>query len=123
MKFDYIIIGAGSAGCVLANRLSANPKNSVALIEAGKRDSNFMIHMPIGYGKTTSEPGESWHYFSQPEPHVNDRKILLPRGKGLGGSSNINGMIYIRGQREDYDTWSQLGALGWGWEDVLPYCR
>ena len=123
MKFDYIIIGAGSAGCVLANRLSANPKNSVALIEAGKRDSNFMIHMPIGYGKTTSEPGESWHYFSQAEPHVNDRKILLPRGKGLGGSSNINGMIYIRGQREDYDTWSQLGALGWGWEDVLPYFK
>ncbi len=123
MKFDYIIIGAGSAGCVLANRLSADPGISVALVEAGQRDTNPMIHMPIGYGKTTSEPGESWHYFSEPEPHIDDRKMLLPRGKGLGGSSNINGMIYIRGQREDYDHWSQLGAIGWGWDDVLPYFK
>lgn len=123
MEFDYVIIGAGSAGCVLANRLSANPANRVALIEAGKRDSNFMIHMPVGYGKTTSEPGESWHYHSLPEPHINDRKMLLPRGKGLGGSSNINGMISIRGQAADYDGWSQLGAIGWGWADVLPYFR
>ena len=123
MKFDYIIIGAGSAGCVLANRLSANPSNSVALIEAGKKDSNFLIHMPRGYGKTATQPGESWHYFSEPEPFINDRRMLLPRGKGLGGSSNINGMIYIRGQAADYDTWSQLGATGWGWEDVLPYFR
>ena len=121
--FDYIIIGAGSAGCVLANRLSANPENSVALVEAGKRDSNFLIHMPRGYGKTTTQPGESWHYFSEPEPHLESRKILLPRGKGLGGSSNINGMIYIRGQRADYDTWGQLGATGWGWQDVLPYFK
>lgn len=123
MEFDYIIIGAGSAGCVLANRLSADRRNNVALIEAGKRDKNFVIHMPIGYGKTTSEPGESWHYFSQEEPYIDNRKMLLPRGKGLGGSSNINGMIYIRGQREDYDSWSQLGALGWGWQDVLPYFK
>ncbi|WP_211051373.1 GMC family oxidoreductase [Parasphingorhabdus halotolerans] len=121
MEFDYVIIGAGSAGCVLANRLSANPETSVALIEAGKRDTNFMIHMPRGYGKTTAEPGESWHYFSQPEPFIENRQMLLPRGKGLGGSSNINGMIYIRGQRADYDIWSQLGATGWGWDDVLPY--
>lgn len=122
-QFDYVIVGAGSAGCVLANRLSANPENSVALIEAGKRDSNFLIHMPRGYGKTTTQPGESWHYFSEPEPFIGNRKMLLPRGKGLGGSSNINGMIYIRGQRSDYDTWGQLGATGWGWQDVLPYFR
>ena len=123
MEFDYVIIGAGSAGCVLANRLSANPANRVALIEAGKRDTNFMIHMPIGYGKTTSEPGESWHYHSLPELHLNGRKMLVPRGKGLGGSSNINGMISIRGQAADYDGWSQLGAIGWGWADVLPYFK
>ena len=122
-EFDYIIIGAGSAGCVLANRLSADPKHSVALIEAGKKDSNFLIHMPRGYGKTTTQPGESWHYFSKPEPFIENRSMLLPRGKGLGGSSNINGMIYIRGQRADYDTWGQLGATGWGWQDVLPYFK
>jgi len=123
MKFDYVIIGAGSAGCVLANRLSADPNISVALLEAGKRDTNFMIHMPMGYGKTNSEPGESWHYFSGAEPHLNNRKMLVPRGKGLGGSSNINGMIYIRGQQEDYNQWSQLGASGWSWQDVLPYFK
>ena len=122
-EFDYIVIGAGSAGCVLANRLSSNPKHSVALIEAGKKDSNYLIHMPRGYGKTTTQPGESWHYFSEPEPFIENRRMLLPRGKGLGGSSNINGMIYIRGQRSDYDRWSQLGATGWGWDDVLPYFR
>ncbi len=122
-EFDYVIVGAGSAGCVLANRLSANPQNRVALIEAGKRGSNFLIHMPRGYGKTTTQPGESWHYFSEPEPFIENHRMLLPRGKGLGGSSNINGMIYIRGQRADYDQWSQLGATGWGWQDVLPYFK
>lgn len=123
MEFDYIIIGAGSAGCVMANRLSANSNLSIALIEAGGADKSPMIHMPIGYGKTTTQPGESWHYFSQAEPHLGGRHILLPRGKGLGGSSNINGMIYIRGQRADYDQWAQLGATGWGWQDLQPYFK
>lgn len=119
--FDYIIVGAGSAGCVLANRLSADPSVRVALIEAGKTDDNFSIKMPIGYGKIAFEPGFSWHYQSAPEPGLNGRRLLLPRGKGLGGSSNINGLIYIRGQSQDYDHWQSLGALGWSWKDVLPY--
>lgn len=110
MDFDYIIVGAGSAGCVLTNRLSEDPCINVALIEAGKRDTNFLIHMPLGYGKTTSEPGENLLHYSQPEPYINDRKMLLLRGKGLGGSSNFNGMLYIRGQWDDFDQWSQLGA-------------
>lgn len=122
-EFDYVIVGAGSAGCVLANRLSADPGIRVALIEAGKRDTNFMIHMPAGFGKTANEPGESWHYHSEPEPHLNGRPILLPRGKGLGGSSNINGLVYIRGHPADYDGWTNDGAIGWGWAEVLPYFR
>lgn len=122
-EFDYVIVGAGSAGCVLANRLSADPAIRVALIEAGKRDTNFMIHMPAGFGKTANEPGESWHYHSVPEPQLNNRKMLLPRGKGLGGSSNINGLLYIRGHSADYDGWSNDGAVGWGWADVLPYFK
>ena len=123
MEFDYIVIGAGSAGCAIAARLSEDPSVRVALVEAGKPDKNFMIHMPLGYGKTTSEPGESWHYRSAPEPGLDGRTMLVPRGKGLGGSSNINGMIYIRGQAADYDGWAQLGATGWGWADVLPWFR
>ena len=120
---DYVIVGGGSAGCVLANRLSANPATRVILIEAGGNGKSFLVSMPAGYGKTTGEFGHSWHYHSAPEPAIGDRRMLLPRGRGLGGSSNINGLLYVRGQQGDYDTWSNLGAIGWGWHDVAPYFR
>ena len=118
---DFIIVGAGSAGCVLANRLSADGRHRVALLEAGGHDRSFFIRMPIGYGKIAFEPGLSWHYSSAPEPGLGGRRVLLPRGKGLGGSSNINGLIYIRGQREDFADWAAAGATGWDWPDVLPW--
>lgn len=120
-NFDFVIVGAGSAGCALANRLSACGRYQVALLEAGGRDSSFLLRMPIGYGKVAFEPGYSWHYFSAPEPGLDGRQVLLPRGKGLGGSSNINGLIYIRGQAADYADWEAHGAAGWGWSDVLPW--
>jgi len=120
-EFDYVIVGAGSAGCVLANRLSADPRCRVALLEAGGEGDSFFVRMPIGYGKIAFESGLSWHYHGAPEPGLDGRRILLPRGKGLGGSSNINGLIYIRGQAADYDDWLQQGAAGWGWSDVLPW--
>jgi choline dehydrogenase len=119
--FDFVIVGAGSAGCVLANRLSEDGGHRVALLEAGGEDRSFLVRMPIGYGKVAFEPGYSWHYFSAPEPGLGGRRVLLPRGKGLGGSSNINGLIYIRGQAADFDDWAAQGARGWAWADVLPW--
>ena len=123
MNYDYIIVGAGSAGCVLANRLSANGRHTVLLLEAGPRDSNPWIHVPIGYGKLFAEPTVNWMYQSEPEPELNARRVFTPRGKVLGGSSSINGLVYIRGQREDFDEWARLGNAGWGYDDVLPYFR
>jgi choline dehydrogenase len=122
-SFDFIVIGAGSAGCVLANRLSANPDHRVLLLEAGGRDRSFWIHLPIGYYRTIFDPKLGWGYRTEPEPGLNGRRVPWPRGKVLGGSSSINGLVYIRGQREDFDHWRQLGNPGWSYEDVLPYFK
>ena len=122
-EFDYVIVGAGSAGCVLANRLSANGKHSVLLLEAGPKDSNIWIHVPIGYGKLFKEKSVNWMYQTEPEPGLNGRQVFQPRGKVLGGSSSINGLLYVRGQHEDYDRWRQRGNVGWGYDDVLPYFK
>ncbi len=119
--YDYIIIGAGSAGCVLANRLTANPKNKVLLLEAGPKDSNIWIHVPVGYAKTLVDPKVNWLFPTEPDPGSNDRVHVWPRGKVLGGSSSINGLLYIRGQAADYDGWRQLGNEGWSWDECLPY--
>jgi choline dehydrogenase len=121
--FDYIIVGAGSAGCVLANRLTASGRHRVLLLEAGGRDSNIWIHIPLGYGKLFDNAKVNWLYKTEPEPELNNRRIIQPRGKVLGGSSSINGLLYIRGQHEDYDHWRQLGNAGWSFKDVLPYFR
>jgi len=120
LKFDYIIVGAGSAGCVLANRLTEDPRCSVLLLEAGPRDTDRWIHVPLGYGKLFARTDINWAYESEPEPALNGRRIFTPRGKVLGGSSSINGLVYIRGQREDFDGW---GMPGWRFDDLLPYFR
>ncbi len=122
-EFDYVIVGAGSAGCVLANRLSADGKYSVLLLEAGPRDTNLWIHVPLGYGRLFKEKTVNWMYQTEPEPGLDGRSVFQPRGKVLGGSSSINGLLYIRGQHEDYDRWRQHGNLGWGFDDVLPYFK
>lgn len=123
MNADYVIVGAGSAGCVLANRLSADGRSRVLLLEAGPRDRSLWIHLPIGYGKTMFHPVYNWGFKTDPEPTMNGRQVYWPRGRGLGGSSSINGLIYVRGQPQDYDRWAALGNAGWGWRDVLPYFR
>ena len=120
-NFDYIIIGAGSAGCVLANRLSENPKNKVLLLEAGGKDNYPWIHIPVGYYKTMHNPKVDWCFRTEKDETMNNRSIRYPRGKTLGGSSSINGLLWIRGQSNDYDNWRQQGNKGWGWDDVLPY--
>lgn len=122
-SFDYVIVGAGSAGCVLANRLSADPDVSVLLLEAGGKDSYIWIHIPVGYLFTMNNPRTDWCFKTEAEPGLNGRALGYPRGKVLGGCSAINGMIYMRGQARDYDQWRQLGNLGWAWDDVLPYFK
>jgi len=123
LEFDYVVVGAGSAGCVLANRLSADGKHSVLLLEAGPKDTNLWIHVPLGYGKLFKEKTVNWMYQTEPEPGLNGRQVFQPRGKVLGGSSSINGLLYVRGQHEDYDRWRQRGNAGWGYDDVLPYFK
>jgi choline dehydrogenase len=121
--FDYVIVGGGTAGCVLANRLSASGRHRVLLLEAGPRDRSPWIHLPIGYGKTMFHPRYNWRFETEPDPGMEGRKLYWPRGRGLGGSSSINGLIYIRGQPEDYDAWAAQGNDGWAWRDLLPLFR
>lgn len=119
--FDYVIVGAGSAGCVLADRLSADGRRSVLVLEAGGTDLRFWIKTPIGYGRTFADPSVNWKYQTQPNPGLNGRSIYWPRGRVIGGSSSINALVYCRGMPADFDDWRQMGNVGWGWDDVRPY--
>jgi choline dehydrogenase-like flavoprotein len=121
--FDYVIVGGGTAGCILANRLTEDGKTTVCLIEAGPRDNYPLIHMPLGFIRMLFEPKYNWMFMSPPDPNIKNRPMYAPRGKTLGGSSSINGMIYMRGHRADYDEWASQGNAGWGWNDMLPYLR
>ena len=121
--FDYVIVGAGSAGCVLANRLTVSGQHRVLLLEAGPSSRHFWLHIPLGFGKLFSDRRFNWCYETEPQPECHNRKVIAPRGKVLGGSSSINGLIYIRGQAEDFNVWRQLGNAGWSFDEVLPYFR
>ena len=118
--FDYIIIGGGNSGSILTNRLSSNG-STVCLVEAGPKDTNPYIHIPAGYIKNIFSKKLTWNFFSEPSPHTNFRSFSLPQGRVLGGSSSINGLNYVRGQKYDYDNWEKLGNIGWGYKDILPY--
>ena len=119
--FDYIIVGAGSAGCVLADRLSSDGRHRILVLEAGGSDERFWIKTPIGYGRTFADPTVNWKYQAGPSPGLGGRTMYWPRGRVVGGSSSINALVYCRGMPEDFDDWRGLGNVGWGWQDVLPY--
>src|SRR5215471_14741396 len=121
--FDFIVTGAGSAGCAVAGRLSESGKHRVLLLEAGGPDRNPWIHVPLGYTRTYTDPRVNWMFESEPEAQLNDRTLYVPRGKVLGGTSSINGMVYMRGTPADYDNWRQRGCEGWDWENVLPFFK